>query len=144
MATLSKKSRKIILIALAALLLTALTAVCGSYAIHTVTYDMAMDRYLSPYAEAAEAYLAENQAFAEEYGEVSLGVSSFSYGYLEPKKYSRLSLCPKAPATAEEFEAELAYLTIEVRFSGIRSVDVFFEKTPEGHLEITGWESDDE
>ena len=48
MAAASNKPRKILLIALAALLLTALTAVCGSYAIHTVTYDIAMDRYLSP------------------------------------------------------------------------------------------------
>ena len=139
----SLKARKIILIALAALLLTAMTAVCGSYAIHTVTYDRAMNSYLSPYAEAAETYLAENQAFAEEYGEVSLNVVSYSYGYLEPKKYSRLSLSPKAPATAEEFEAELAYLTIEVRFSGIHSVNVRFEKTPDGSLEITGWEDAD-
>lgn len=139
----SLKARKIILIALAALLLTAMTAVCGSYAIHTVTYDRAMNSYLSPYAEAAETYLAENQAFAEEYGEVSLNVVSYSYGYLEPKKYSRLSLSPKAPATAEAFEAELAYLTIEVRFSGIHSVNVRFEKTPEGGLEITGWEDAD-
>ena len=129
----SNKTRKIILIALAALLLTALTAVCGSYAIHTVTYDIAMDRYLSPYAEAAE-----------EYGEVSLDVSSYSYGYLEPKKYSRLSLCPKAPATAEDFEAELAYLTVSVRISGVNAVNVLFEKTPDGHLEITGWENADE
>lgn len=140
----SLKARKIILIALAALLLTAMTAVCGSYAIHTVTYDRAMNSYLSPYAEAAETYLAENQAFAEEYGEVSLNVVSYSYGYLEPKKYSRLSLSPKAPATAEEFEAELAYLTIEVRFSGIHSVNVRFEKTPDGSLEITGWEEANE
>ena len=143
MTALSKKTRKILLIALAALLLTALTAVCGSYAIHTVTYDIAMDRYLSSYAEAAEAYLTENQAFAEEYGEVSLDVSSYSYGYLEPKKYSRLSLCPKAPATAEEFEAELAYLTVSVRFSGVNTVNVRFEKTPDGSLEITGWEDAD-
>lgn len=140
----SNKTRKIILIALAALLLTALTAVCGSYAIHTVTYDIAMDRYLSSYAEAAEAYLTENQAFAEEYGEVSLDVSSYSYGYLEPKKYSRLSLCPKAPATAEDFEAELAYLTVSVRISDVNAVNVLFEKTPDGHLEITGWENADE
>ena len=144
MTALSKKTRKILLIALAALLLTALTAVCGSYAIHTVTYDITMDRYLSPYAEAAETYLAENQAFAEEYGEVSLNVSSYSYGYLEPKKYSRLSLSPKAPATAEEFEAELAYLTVSVRISGVKSVNVLFEKTPEGGLEITGWEDANE
>lgn len=144
MAAPSLKARKIILIALAALLLTAMTAVCGSYAIHTVTYDRAMNSYLSPYAEAAETYLAENQAFAEEYGEVSLNVVSYSYGYLEPKKYSRLSLSPKAPATAEEFEAELAYLTIEVRFSGIHSVNVRFEKTPDGSLEITGWEEANE
>ena len=140
----SLKARKIILIALAALLLTAMTAVCGSYAIHTVAYDRAMNSYLSPYAEAAETYLAENQAFAEEYGEVSLAVSSYSYGYLEPKKYSRLSLSPEAPATAEAFEAELAYLTVSVRFSGIHSVNVLFEKTPEGGLEITGWEKADE
>ncbi len=140
----SNKTRKIILIALAALLLTALTVVCGSYAIHTVTYDIAMDRFLSPYAEEAETYLAENQAFTEKYGEVSLDVSSYSYGYLEPKKYSRLSLCPKAPSTAEDFEAELSYLTVSIRFSGIHSVNVLFEKTPDGHLEITGWENADE
>ena len=48
-----------------------------------------------------------------------------------------------APATAEEFEAELAYLTIEVRFSAIHSVNVRFEKTPDGSLEITGWEDAD-
>ena len=140
----SLKARKIILIALAVLLLTALTVVCGSYVLHTVTYDITMDRYLSFYADAAEAYLAENQAFAEEYGEVSLNVVSYSYGYLEPKKYSRLSLSPKAPATAEAFEAELAYLTVSVRFSGVKSVNVLFEKTPEGGLEITGWEDADE
>ena len=140
----SLKARKIILIALAALLLTAMTAVCGSYAIHTVTYDRAMNSYLSFYADAAETYLAENQAFAEEYGEVSINVVSYSYGYLEPKKYSRLSLSPEAPATAEAFEAELAYLTVSVRFSGIHSVNVLFEKTPEGGLEITGWEKADE
>ena len=63
---------------------------------------------------------------------------------LEPKKYSRLSLCPKAPATAEDFEAELAYLTVSVRFSGVNTVNVRFEKTPDGSLEITGWEDADE
>ena len=140
----SNKTRKIILIALVALLLTALTVVCGSYAIHTVTYDIAMDRFLSPYAEEAETYLAENQAFTEKYGEVSLDVSSYSYGYLEPKKYTRLSFNPQFPATAEDFEAELAYLTVSVRFSGVNTVNVRFEKTSDGSLEITGWEEADE
>ena len=144
MAASTNKIRRIALIALGALLLTALTAVCGSYAIHTVAFDSAMHSDLTPYGEAAEAYLHENEAFAEEYGEVSLTVSSYSYGYLEPKKYTRLSLAPKAPATAEGFEAELAYLTVSVRFSGIHSVNVLFEKTPEGGLEITGWENTDE
>ena len=48
------------------------------------------------------------------------------------------------PATAEEFEAELDYLTVSVRFSGVNTVNVRFEKTPDGSLEITGWETADE
>jgi hypothetical protein len=33
-----------------------------------------MNRYLAPYSESATAYLAENEAFTETYGEVTLHV----------------------------------------------------------------------
>ena len=144
MTALSKKTRITLLILAGAILLTALLAVWGVIMVNTLTRHRLMNSYLAPYSERATAYLAENEAFTEEYGEVTLRVKSYTYSYLDPKKYTPLPFGPGCPATAEEFEAELAYLTIEVRFSGIHSVNVFFEKTPDGSLEITGWESDDE
>ena len=68
----------------------------------------------------------------------------FRSSYLDSAKIARPPFGLGCPATAEEFEAELAYLTVSVRFSGIHSVKVLFEKTPEGGLEITGWEDADE
>lgn len=143
MTALSKKTRITLLILAGAILLTALLAVWGVIMVNTLTRHRLMNSYLAPYSERATAYLAENEAFTEEYGEVTLRVKSYTYSYLDPKKYTPLPFGPGCPATAEDFEAELAYLTIEVRFSGIHSVNVFFEKTPDGSLEITGWESDD-
>ena len=140
----SPKPRNILLIALGALLLTVLTVVGGNYAIKTAAQNRAMGEYLTPYGEEAVAYLAENDAFAAEYGDVTLNVSNYSYGYLDPKKYTGVSLNPRIPATAEDFAAELAYLTVSVRFSGIHAVNVRFEPSPEGGLEITGWENADE
>ena len=140
----SLKARKIILIALAVLLLTAMTAVGSLFMVNTVTRLSVMDGYFTPYGEAAVAYLAENEAFTAEYGEVSLNATGYTYNYLDPYKYSPLPFKPGYPPTAEAFEAELAYLTVSVRVSGVKSVNVLFEKTPEGGLEITGWEKADE
>ena len=144
MTALSKKTRITLLIVAGAILLTALLAVWGMVMAHMLTRQRTEHEYLTPYSEKAIAYLTENQAFTEEYGEVTLRIKSYTYSYLDPKKYTPLPFGPGCPTTAEDFEAELAYLTIEVRFSGIHSVNVFFEKTPEGHLEITGWEDANE
>lgn len=144
MAAFSKKTRIILLIVAGAILLTALLAVWGVIMVNTLTRHRLMNSYLAPYSERATAYLAENEAFTEKYGDVTLHVESYTYKYLDSVEYTPFPFGPACPATAEEFEADLAHLTIEVRFSAIHSVNVRFEKTPEGHLEITGWESDDE
>ena len=144
MTALSKKTRITLLIVAGAILLTALLAVWGMVMAHMLTRQRTEHEYLTPYSEKAIAYLTENQAFTEEYGEVTLRVKSYTYSYLDPKKYTPLPFGPGCPATAEEFEAELAYLTVSVRFSGVNTVNVRFEKTPEGHLEITGWEDANE
>ncbi len=144
MAALSKKTRITLLIVAGAILLTALLAVWGVIMVNTLTRHRLMNSYLAPYSEEAIAYLTENETFVEEYGDVTLRVKSYTYSYLDSAKHARPPFGLGCPATAEEFEAELAYLTIEVRFSVVNTVNVFFEKTPEGSLEITGWESDDE
>ena len=144
MTALSKKTRITLLIVAGSILLTALLAVWGVIMVNTLTRHRLMNSYLAPYNERATAYLAENEAFTETYGEVTLHVKSYTYSYLDSAKHTRPPFGLGCPATAEEFEAELAYLTIEVRFSVIHSVNVRFEKTPEGSLEITGWEDADE
>lgn len=144
MTALSKKTRTTLLIVAGAILLTALLAVWGVIMVNTLTRHRLMNSYLAPYSERATAYLAENEAFTETYGEVTLHVKSYTYSYLDSAKIARPPFGLGCPATAEEFEAELAYLTIEVRFSAIHSVNVRFEKTPDGSLEITGWENADE
>lgn len=144
MSALSKKTRVTLLILAGALLLTVLGGFAVLYTVKSLSYDRAMNQYLPPYGEKTTVYLAENQAFTEAYGEVSLRVDSYSYGYLDPSRYTRLSLVPELPATAEDFAAELSYLTVSIRFSGTHAVNVRFEKTPEGGLELTGWENADE
>ncbi len=139
----SKKTRITLLIVVGAILLTALLVVWGMVMVKTVVRLRTTNGYLTPYGERAVVYLSENEAFAEEYGKATLHVKSYTYSYLDPKKYTPLPFGPQYPPTAEDFEAELAYLTVEVRFSGIHSVDVLFEKTPEGRLEVTGWEDAD-
>ena len=144
MTALSKKTRVTLLIVAGAILLTALLAVWGVIMVNTLTRHRLMNSYFTPYGEAAVAYLAGNEAFTAEYGEVSLNATGYTYNYLDPYKYSPLPFKPGYPPTAEDFETELAYLTVSVRFSGVKSVNVLFEKTPEGGLEITGWEDADE
>ncbi len=138
------KLRRVLLIAVGALLLTAVGAFAVSYTVQLLSYERTLNQYLTPYGEKATAYLAENEAFTEEYGEVSLHADLYSYSFLDPGTYTRLSPHPELPATAERFEAELSHLTVSVDLPDLRTVNVLFERTPEGGLEITGWEYADE
>ena len=70
MAALSKKTRITLLIVAGAILLTALLAVWGVIMVNTLTRHRLMNSYLAPYSERATAYLAENEAFTEKYGDV--------------------------------------------------------------------------
>lgn len=144
MTHLPKKKRVILLISLGVLLMAIIVALAIVYTVTTLQYDRTMNSYLSPYGEAAVAYLQANEDFAEEFGEATLHVENYSYAFNTPGKYSRLSLAPRPPATAEEFTSELAYLTVSVHFSGLYTVHVTYEPTPSGYLEITGWENPDE
>lgn len=99
MSALSKKTRVTLLILAGALLLTVLGGFAVLYTVKSLSCDLAMNQYLTPYGEKA---------------------------------------------TAEDFAAELSYLTVSIRFSGTHAVNVRFEKTPEGGLELTGWENADE
>ena len=101
--------------------------------------------YLEPYEQKAIAFLREDEAFLKLYGEdCELDGSSFSFSYVDPKKYSGFSLSPKIPATAEEFEQEVKEISVNLYLPDSRACTVRFEKTPEGELEITGWAYTDE
>ena len=138
------KTRVILLAAAGVLLLAVLGGLAVTYTVKSLSYDRTVSEYLTPYGEKATAYLTENEAFAEAHGDVSLHVDSYTYSYLDPQKYTRLSLMPELPATAEAFEAELSYLTVFFDLPDLRTVGVCFERNPEGSVEIVGWEYTDE
>lgn len=101
--------------------------------------------YLEPYEQEAIFFLREDEAFQKLYGaDCELDGSSFSFSYVDPKKYSGFSLSPKIPATAEEFEQEVKEISVNLYLPDGRACTVMFEKTPEGDLEITGWDYADE
>lgn len=101
--------------------------------------------YLEPYEEEAIAFLREEKEFVILYGgDCELDGSSFSFTYLDPQKYTGFSLSPKIPATAEEFAREIRNLQVNFYLPDNRTCSVYFEKTPEGGLEITGWAYTDE
>jgi hypothetical protein len=101
--------------------------------------------YLEPYEQEAIVFLQGNEKFVELYGsDCTLDGSSFSFSYLDPQKYTGISLSPKIPATAEEFKQEIRDLQVNFYLPDNRTCAVRFEKTPEGILEITGWEYTDE
>ena len=99
MAALSKKTRITLLIVAGAILLTALLAVWGVIMVNTLTRHRLMNNYLAPYSERATAYLAENEAFTETYGEVTLHVKSYTYSYLDSAKHARPPFGLGCPAT---------------------------------------------
>lgn len=82
------------MIAARALLLTALPAVWGMIMVNTPARNKTINGYLTPYGEEAVAYLTENEAFADAYGEVSLHVKGYTYSYLAPRKYAPLPFRP--------------------------------------------------
>ena len=101
--------------------------------------------YLEPYEQEAIAFLQADEDFQALYGsDCELDGSSFSFSYLDPKKYSGISLSPKIPATAEEFQQDVKEIQVNFYLPDDRSCGVLFAKTPEGGLEITGWEFTDE
>ena len=131
-----QKSIRILLLCLCAVWL--LTA-CGA------GNQQILGTYLEPYEQKAIDFLQENEEFLTIYGsDCVLDGSSFSFSYVDPKKYSGFSLTPKMPATAEEFEKEIKELQVNFFLPDNRACAVLFAKTPEGDLEITGWEYTDE
>ena len=124
------------------LLLPAVTA-CGA------GNNQKLGEYLAPYEEEAIAYLLADEEFLGAYGadctaEGALDASGFSFTYKEPEKYTSLSFSPKIPASAEEFAQEVTKILVSFYLPDGRAVSVRFDHTPEGTLEITGWEYSDE
>ena len=144
MTALSKKTRITLLIVAGSILLTALLAVWGVIMVNTLTRHRLMNSYLAPYSERATAYLAENEAFTEEYGEVTLHVKSYTYSYLDSAKHARPPFGLGCPATAEEFAEEVTEILVNYYLPDGRAASVRFADTPDGGLEITGWEYSDE
>ena len=55
-----------------------------------------------------------------------------------------MSLNPQIPASAEEFEAEVEMMIFSFNLPDLRVVNVNFAKNPDGELELTGWEFEEE
>ncbi len=145
MAATGKKPLVIGLIIVGALLLTAFAVLSVTYTLKALARGEVMDSYLKPYEDEAVEYLRTNEAFTELYGDgVTLQSNSMTYSYIDPKKYTSLSLNPQIPASAEEFEKELAYLSVSFDLPDRRTLNVRFEKTPAGGVEIVGWAYADE
>ncbi len=134
------------------LLIVAAVAVTVSFGCLTMVFTLrGLERentvwsYLEPYEAEAMDYLRQNKEFTVLYGEdVALDSQNITYRYTDPKKYSSLSLNPKIPASAEEFEAEVEMLAVSFNLPDLRVVNVNFAKNPDGELELTGWEFEEE
>ena len=132
------RAYKITVAALLAAALLLLTA-CGT------DNNRLLGEYLAPYEEKASAYLLSDEEFLDTYGtDCALDTAGFSFSYKDPKKYSGIALSPKIPASAEEFAKEVESLAVKYYLPDNRSCTVLFGQTPEGVLEITGWEYADE
>lgn len=133
------KIRNIISVVLICVSAVLLLTACGA------GNQQILGTYLEPYEQEAIAFLRENEKFVTLYGsDCDLDGSSFSFSYEDPKKYAGISLSPKIPATAEEFEKDVKEIEVRFYLPDSRSCAVRFEKTPEGDLEITTWEYTDE
>ena len=140
-----KKSGIIILVVAFVALIVALGCLTVFFTVGSLKRDAIMWSYLEPYETEAVDYLRQNQEFTALYGEsVTLDGRNITCSYTDPKKYTALSLNPRIPASAEEFEAEAESLVVSFRLPDLRVVNVNFAKIPEGGLEITGWEYEEE
>ena len=140
-----KKTRIIILTVVFAAMIAALGCLTVVFTMGSIQRDVVMLSYLEPYETEAADYLRQNQEFTALYGtDVTLNGRNITCSYTDPKKYTALSLNPQIPASAEEFEAEAESLTVSFNLPDLRVVNVNFAKTPEGGLEITGWEYEEE
>ncbi len=140
-----KKPLVIVLIVVGALLLIAFAALTVVYTLKDLARQEIMWGYLESYETEAIEYLRANRDFTRAYGDdVTLQSRSMSYSYIDPKKYTGFSLNRRIPASAEEFEKELASLTVSFDLPDLRTLNVRFEKIPEGGVEIVGWEYADE
>ncbi len=143
-----KKSNKTLLI-VGVILAVVLVIACGVlYTVFTTNnweYQKHVDEYLDVYGEKAVSYLRGDEDFVSAYGsDCELDVNSWSYRYIDPQKYPTFSFKLKYPATLEEFERDLKRIQVGIILPDSRSCTVQFEKTPEGALEIVGWEYADE
>ena len=140
-----KKSVVILLIVAAVAVTLSFGCLTMVFTIRGLERESAVWSYLEPYKVEAMNYLRQNKEFTAVYGEdVTLDGQNITYRYTDPKKYSSLSLNPQIPASAEEFAAELESLTFSFELPDLRVVIVNFAKTPDGTLELTGWEFTEE
>ena len=134
------------------LLIVAAVAVTASFVCLTMVFTLrGLERedtiwsYLEPYETEAVDYLRQDAEFTALYGEdFDLDGRHVTYRYLDPKKYTSISLNPKIPASAEKFEEELEMLTVSFNLPDQRVVKVNFLKSSDGTLELTGWEFEEE
>ncbi len=134
-----RRIRTLTRVALGCICLVLLLASCSA------GNSQVLGEYLAPYEEQSVAFLLADKGFVAVYGEdCELDATGFSYTYTDPKKYTGLSLSPKIPATAEEFNQEVEEIQVNFILPDDRACSVLFQKTPEGGLEITGWAYTDE
>ena len=140
-----KKSVVLLLIVAAVIVTVALGFLTMTVVLKSYERDNVMGTYLEPYKAEAVEFLRQNQEFVALYGEdVTLEGRTIRYRFTDPKKYTSISFNPQIPASAEEFAAELESLTFSFELPDLRVVIVSFAKTPDGTLELTGWEFSEE
>ena len=140
-----KKSVVILLIVAAVAVTLSFGCLTMVFTIKGLERESAVWSYLEPYEVEAMDYLRQNKEFTAVYGEdVTLDSQNVTYRYTDPKKYSSLSLNPQIPASAEEFEAEVEMMIFSFNLPDRRVVNVNFAKNPDGELELTGWEFEEE
>ena len=140
-----KKRWLIPLIAGAVVVFVAFGVLTMSVVLKSYERDNVMGTYVDPYETKAVEFLRQDQEFIALYGEdVTLEGRNIRYRFTDPKKYTGVSFNPQIPASAEEFAAELDSLTVSFELPDLRVVSVNFAKTPDGSLELTGWEFTEE
>ena len=140
-----KKSIVILLIVAAVAVTISFVGLTMVFTLRGLEREDTIWSYLEPYETEAVDYLRQDAEFTALYGEdFDLDGRHVTYRYLDPKKYTSISLNPKIPASAEKFEEELEMLTVSFNLPDQRVVKVNFLKSSDGTLELTGWEFEEE